>query len=99
MTKIYNFLCLLILFSFLSLGSMAQSNIASQSFEGAGTWSYSEFPNPYTVYTSASDRWGICGNNTSTGDTVGTQPIIVFNNGDVIAPFFSNIKLPKREKK
>ena len=23
---------------------------------------YSEFPEPYTVYTSASDRWGICGN-------------------------------------
>ena len=91
MTKIYKYLCLLIVFSFISLGALAQSNIASQSFEGSGTWNYSEFPSPYTVYTSASDRWGICGTNTSTGDTVGTQPIIVFNNGDCIAPFFTNI--------
>ena len=49
-------------------------------------------PSPYTVYTSASDRWGICGSNTSNnGDTVGTQPIIVYNNGDVIAPLFNSI--------
>ena len=92
MTNIYKSFIFLIVSSILSLGAFAQSNIVSQSFEGSGTWNYSEFPNPYTVYTSASDRWGICGNNTSNnGDTVGSQPIIVFNNGDVVAQSFGSI--------
>ena len=91
MTKFYKFFAA-VAFLICSIGSFAQSNIVSQSFEGSGTWNYSEFPESYTVYTSASDRWGICGNTPSlNGDTVGSQPIIVFNNGDVVAPFFGSI--------
>ena len=96
MTKFYKFFAA-VAFLICSIGSFAQSNIVSQSFEGSGTWNYSEFPDPYTVYTSASDRWGICGTTpSSNGDTVGSQPIIVFNNGDVVAPFLGVFLQPQK---
>ena len=60
MKKNYKFLLLFIASTIFSLGSFAQSNIVAQSFEGSGTWTYSEFPNPYTVYSPPTDLWGIC---------------------------------------
>ena len=57
MKKIYFLLCAIIIACNFSVN--AQNNITDQSFEGNGSWTYSEYPSPYTVYTSASDRWGI----------------------------------------
>ena len=92
MQKKYNFLVFIFTIIFFSFSAYSQSSIVSQSFEGSDTWSYSEFPVPYTVYSSASDRWGICGGSLSNnGDTIASQPIIIYNNGDVVAPFFSSI--------
>jgi hypothetical protein len=87
MKKIYKFLILFVLTTIFGLSAFAQSNIVSQSFEGSGTWNYTEFPNPYTVYSPPSDVWGICGN--SYVSTTGTP--YVYNHGDVVAPFFTNI--------
>ena len=87
MKKNYKFLFLFIFSTIFSLGSFAQSNIVAQSFEGSGTWTYSEFPNPYTVYSPPTDLWGICGSTYSS--TPGTP--YVYSNGDVVAPFFSSI--------
>jgi len=70
-----------------SLGAFSQANIVAQSFEGTGTWNYSEFPNPYTVYSPPTDIWGICGN-TYVSTTSTPQ---IYNHGDVVAPFFGNI--------
>jgi plastocyanin len=70
-----------------SVGAFSQANIVAQSFEGSGTWNYSEFPNPYTVYSPPTDIWGICGN-TYVSTTSTPQ---IYNHGDVVAPFFGNI--------
>mgnify|MGYP001299004912 CR=1 FL=1 len=59
MKKIHKILFLFAVTTMFSLLTFAQSNIVTQSFEGAGTWTYSEFPNPYTVYSPPSDIWGI----------------------------------------
>ncbi|MBT4344637.1 MAG: hypothetical protein HOD68_01065, partial [Flavobacteriales bacterium] len=92
MKKLFKFLLIIIVNATFALGSLAQSNIVSQSFEGSGTWNYVEFPAPYTVYSPPSDIWGICGN------TYVTTPVnpngsswFTYNNGDVVAPLLSGI--------
>ena len=92
MKKLYKFLLIIVVNATFALGSFAQSNIVSQSFEGSGTWNYVEFPAPYTVYSPPSDIWGICGN------TYVTTPVnpngsswFTYNNGDVVAPLLSGI--------
>ena len=87
MKKKYKCLLFFIVSTIFSLGSFAQSNIVSQSFEGTGTWNYVEFPNPYTVYSPPSDIWGICGN---TYVSTSSSPQI-YNHGEVVAPFFTTI--------